>query len=618
MDIVFSFFPFFYIGVLSCIIYSISCNLNPLHKIINVLQSLTFSPLILSLLFYFLTLVFPGNKPFFYHITLIVIILLPMLFVKRHLTTQNVSASMLIKKSDTSLLNIFLLSSIVFIILLTFLRGVLWPLDTSDQVLYQKQAYAYSRLLSNDIFTDIHGGNYKDNQISYSYNSSIRPGITALFGFSYTFVNNIDSGDAFCQFIIFYYFILVLAICFYASFIYFGQNITISLLTLFLITTCYYFINFTIYGFKETALISLILLSIMNIISLRNNSSLLGFVLFSSCLGLMSYIHYSGVIFSFIVFLLYLLLSPRGNLYKLKGTIFIVLLTVLLSGGEIYFFLRWIAEGFRDIKAISTLVDRDNLQLLNGIKNNQEIQNYNVNSLTDFYIKGKLQGLFQIQFFGFIYVTYLAVLILGFKQILLNILTKYYFIFFLLFFLIIIDPLSINSNRYAYVLSISPKYTLVLLPFISIIVSSQFSRAKNVLRKIKLFHYFIIFLLMLLLETLLITPNIDYIYKAFSFVIPLYREEYYYIKLLTLGNSIAIYVSVFFVVGYLLLYLSKKIEMFESYWKEKDLSIIVLLITVYLLPFLFFYNSNYGLLNTLTKSFSSNEVKINIQQNNYK
>jgi hypothetical protein len=133
--------------------------------------------------------------------------------------------------------------------MLILARMWLWPINWDDQIYYIEQAYSIGQDKSVDRF--INWGFFKNDQLQFQINPSIRPGLPLLVSLSGYFSDQHSDTVIFSRMVTFYYFcLLLLFIIFIAK----KKWPTAVLLTI----SCYIFTNLTIFGFKELILILLI------------------------------------------------------------------------------------------------------------------------------------------------------------------------------------------------------------------------------------------------------------------------------------------------------------------------------------------------------------------------
>jgi len=452
-------------------------------------------------------------------------------------------------------------------------------------------------------------------------NASIRPALPIIFSLGFFFSNSIRTVQYYCQFMIVWFFISLLGITYSIAKSIFSPNRTIPQLTLFLILTCYYLINFTIYGFKEPSLMALTLLSLYLIYYFNSikTLSIIQPVILGITTGLVCFINYSGSVLSSIIIIIYFLYVHKNLLIKIKYVSVLIISLMLFSFCEPIIFLSWVVAGIipkSDTQIIneSNLPPQSNYQeisrethyfisqmttaIIDGQKSkNTESSGYKIlqDSNFDYLIKGKLQGLFQIQFYGPVIIFFLIVLLINFKSVVSISFNRLLLIFLLLYCTIFFDPFNLNPNRYSYVLNISPKYTIMLIPILAIIISSQFKNLCHGLNKIPKNISLLLFFLIGLMSMMVIF-NGQFFLLHVSNIIPLYRDNQYY-----LDNILSI--------GYMLLVFSVFSIIYILFFKSKH-NFILIIILPFTIIFSFFYNLNFGFLNTYKYALSGLDIKL--------
>jgi cell division protein FtsW (lipid II flippase) len=180
-------------------------------------------------------------------------------------------------------------------------------------------------------------------------------------------------------------------------------------------------------------------------------------------------------------------------------------------------------------------------------------------------------------------------------------------LFIAIYFFIFFDPLALVQNRYSYVLVVSPKYTLILIPIFAVLISTQFDWLSKIFQKITP-KYFLSILVLLPLLLVLQANNSNIAFSFIQKTIPLYQPNEYYIRILNSMFNILITSIILFSTLIISGYLLGK-GRFSTLWRKYNLSTVILLLTLFLLPFLFFFNNNYGIGQILSKSFLTSDQK---------
>jgi hypothetical protein len=330
-------------------------------------------------------------------------------------------------------------------------------------------------------------------------------------------------------------------------------------------------------------------------------------------IGLGIFINTSGIIIGGILFLL--LIKELG--IKKKAIPLILAAAIAVA----------VFSGF-ELKSIFTFVFNKNLisiQNMKGTFNSGELSGYKIADATtktatankssvsklDILLKGKLQGLTQIQFYGFIFIIFLITLFRTVKSHALDNVSKNVLLYIGLFFFIIMDPFFLNPQKYAYVLSISPKYTVLLTIFAAFFIAHHFDdltkiQDRKYYRSIFLVSSYLLFFISI---ASLISPLrnifVKMLYFFISKIIPIYNNTNYYTNFL---NNLILLFSLSYIVIFLTFYILKKFNKIEKISLTSMTSTIIV-VFLFILPDLFLLNSNYGIYGTLTHAFCPNNAE---------
>jgi hypothetical protein len=213
----------------------------------------------------------------------------------------------------------------------------------------------------------------------------------------------------------------------------------------------------------------------------------------------MSYINYTGLIISGILFLLGLFFYKSNLREKILVVLMILLTFAFFSGGEIGQYQDFIfkksfisfenQEGtFESSEFISRLGSENKNQQIKEDGNNREDTSSSIfNQKLDTLITKKLQAFTQIQFFGFVFWLFLIVLLLLIiKRRKISDFSKINLAFITLFFFIFFDPFFLNPHKFAYVLSLGYRYTAILSVFIAIFITLNYQTILNILKRIEI------------------------------------------------------------------------------------------------------------------------------------
>jgi len=590
------------------------------------------APLLLSLIQFYLYWFFPHQAWFFY-VIIIYSIWVSLLFVilyfehTRRLTLAIPQYQSILKgfKKLTivaKLLCVFLL----FIIIFVFVRGQLYPTIWDDAILYFQQAHVYSIDRSLDRLDTLIP--FQDDGSGYVMNPVIRPAIPILYSFFYTGGERtifIFSGS----FLYFYYFILTIVL-FALILIRLKFDVERTLIGLTLFLTCFYFINFLIYGFKEIILAFFLLFGLLACYETvgKTKTIQLNWTIILACiLGFAITINYSGLIIAAITCVLYLVVLLAHRVKFISIIIYCCVLSsgiLLISGVEInndvgFIFghpifshtttqlsssavseltVYKIAPSSNATSHVTATTNDDNLDpihtTITPITTNFDTADQSIGIAENLLIKGKLQGLTQPQFYGFVMWLFIVVLTLQFLQRSKSILFEKIILSFAgLFFFIIMDPFFLNHHPQAYVLSISPKYTILLVPLVALYITTQYAVILKVFTKLNLKYLLLLSVFILLLVPQFRGEAVAVTIDIFQRVTPLYNSlEYYNAKFTELYSMLAIAAVLFSSISayYILrgVDLRKKVLFLNS----------TFLIIGFIGPFLFLLNNNYPLVNT--------------------
>ncbi len=583
------------------------------------------SPLVLSLILYSLYYVFPGFPPHFYLTVLfLTAFILPVFLIyKAEFTLPAFKPSLLLNKFESlSLLSKTVLLFTFLIFILCGLRILFWPINWDDQIYYIEQSYAFGSQRSVSEF--FNWGFFDNGVLKYQYNPAIRPAIPILYSIASLFSRNLSANILLSKVITGYFtLVFIMVIWVMAKRIQKDANPDTLLVGLFLIFTTYLFVNLTVLGFKELPLLCLALLIIDKITSSDKGSRYSYGIYIGILLGLMSFINLSGTVLASILILM-TFFSRKLNKKLLISQYPLMLISILISSGmEFSYFFAWVLSGgSKETNVISLLIGKfstaTNLasfeQTFLSVSsptqaNMQEYASYNINSAIDAYTKGKLQGFFQLEYYGIIFLVFLIVLVFRYKYLITNTITKYLLIFLGLYYLIILDIFGINRNKFAYVMTVSHKYTVLIVPIIALIIVSQWAWLKNKFAGINLKIFSILNLLTLLLIILLKFSNYTPVMLFVNHLIPVHNSPLYYYQLVEKTFS-----SLAFSCGILVLLIGISVVVFKekvsNYWKTNNLSGIFIILIAFMFPFLILFNSNFGIKVTLLNSFSDNEYKL--------
>lgn len=380
------------------------------------------------------------------------------------------SFSKLTRKRQTNLsdsqhktFNIVMGLLLIIILLWVGIRTILWPIVWFDQIVYIRHGQGFAT--AHNINHFLRGYDLQIGSLWVSYSQSVRPGLPMIYASMFLFSSGGQVSEGQIQSLAFYY-LLGLMFLTGGLMIRKFKKIWMALTAIFLIISCYYFTAFSIWGFKELIIITLILLGIAvwNEPGIKKTNIEIwlwvGFIL-----ALAAWINFTGSILAGII-LLGWLLSRKINF---QGMAVITGTVILLSGLEPLFLVKMATESVLSGAPDRITIERNKLATTEAAKN--ELREYKINNDLDSWIKGRLQGLTQIQYFGLFYWLTLAVIFSQRKQIIRDPLLKELVLVLGIYFFLLTDPLGLNQSRLAHVLIISPKYVLIPVPLAAILVA---------------------------------------------------------------------------------------------------------------------------------------------------
>lgn len=565
-------------------------------------------PMLVSFVFYCLIIFFPERSDFFYASVLFGFLLSPFVIFckkieKNYLFHKHIAINAVDNIKACSK-KIFFFGGIIFFILTTYsVQALFLPIVDNDSVLYTNQAKAFYK------FKDIQWRNESSVTINvndkYNYNSSIQPALPIFLAASFLLSKN--TGEYFpFQFLFFYYFLLLLASFLYL--IYFSNNEKSRALFR---SICYGIVFFIFssaltriltYNAKESAiyffgLFSLVLL--LKLLQSRNekDSVLLGLLL-GLALGINSFINLHGVAIA--LFILITILIFFGRTLKEKIGIACLVLASSFLFGYAQLIFAWKFFIATSEKIFSELLNKyfgenNSNELAKTVTNgtgevktslsNFDVSHktvYQMNSLKDMYIKGKLQILTNIGYFGFYLWFLILALFNSFGKVIKNDKIRTILFFMGLYFFVMMDPLNLNETKYAIILWGSSKYAVFLL-LLGLVPLSMYT--EDIIEKLtsffKRFGIFIFPLLIITSATSLIFLNqlCPFFLKILFSTIPIYKEISFYENLMQgflLSELITVFI--FSVLGL--------IVMFRFSDKSRYLVMAALFFLFILMPFL--------------------------------
>lgn len=605
-------------------LYSISINtiilkLLPLKQDLRILVSLVIAPLLLGLITYILYFLFPSFPRWFYIAIIFLLSTIMPIVSKFKLSKSSATIRRIITLHYQTFLRLdkiskLFISIICFIILLVMIRMIFWPINWADQIYYIEQSYVFGQLHSLDLFRS--WGFFSDDVVFHQMNPAIRPGLPMIFNLPYLFGGGLTAGILFAQLTMFYFFIILCISVYYTSSRNFG--IKSGIYSLFLMLTTYLFIYHSISGFKEMIIITITIL-LLNIISNYKLISYKLLTLIGIMMGLMSFVNYSGILISAMVLLTLLLYCKEKIYWKVSSIVFILCVMFLMSGFEIISFYKFISLGLKPTNQqapLSVIVKNINNQNLNNVPEVvskpvavNEINGYNITNESDIYTKGKFQGLFQIEYYGLIFWLLLLIATIKAKHIWRDRNIRAMALFSILYYLIIYDPFSLNPHQYSHVLSLSNKYTTLLIPIVAIIICSHIEYIYTLFGKFKPLYILITSILYILTHFLYIQYHYRNILDVITLFIPIHQNLDYYQSVIIKADRLVMYVAIIIVLTITSYYYYNRSQA-NMKWLSSHYSFIILMNVVFLLPFIFFFNTNIGFSQTFKHTFSNKSTKL--------
>jgi hypothetical protein len=576
----------------------------------SVLAAALMSPFLLSLFLYFLFSILPGQTNIFY---IAIIFSGPILLLGLYHPVFKIP-KLTFPRFDFFTKMITLLLG--FLILICALRIFFWPINWDDQIYYIEQAYAFAQEKSVKTFEK--RGLFDNGILRYVYNPAIRPGLTLIYSQASLFSNRTSMVMVFSKLMTAYFLVIFMALIFYVNRL-FSQQIWCErgLITNLLVLSTYQFINYSVQGFKELPMLCLTILYLISISYFKNNYSKLKIIFLGVLLGLLAYINISGSLLALILLLIYVFFNRSALVNKIKVVVCLLGLILIFSGGEFLYAVNWaLTGGVKDAKitqVIHAIVSEkhEDAPVITNIYKKTEFNSYKIFNVFDSYTKGKLQGFFQLNYYGLVFPLFLVIIITNFKNLVKNRFPKLWLIFIMLYYIILIDIFNINPSRFAYVTTVSHKYTVFIIPFVAILIGDSWRGLKKQLNKISLKKLYLSLFGFGLFAVFIIKPNIVNLSKIVFIIVPLLNSPEYYIRIINLGiNTFSLFVMFFLVVGGII-YL-KLGRNTENYWKQNSLSCLTLVTVLFFFPGLFFFHTNYGLDRTLFRSFTNTETKLSL------
>lgn len=592
-------FPWLLIVLLSYTLSGFLYEKLKLGKIPSLITGFALGPVFAGQLLYMFYLLAPqAVNEFYLLLVTFVFFVLIYLFLPYRFSNNIGPLGVFKKLKNLGISEIFYLITIIFVVIFSFTRMALWPLFWSDQIDYFYQTHGYTNSRSSEHFTL--------DPLVNKKSVGIRPGLPLMTSYFVLFEHNNMIVEKQLQTIIFYYYVLSIFGLYYLVSRK-NKSVRAGLFAAFLLVTCFYFTNFIIYGLKEIIIVSLVITIIAifpNVSEIkvkgRNSYWLLVAVIF----GAMSFIHFTGTVFILILGLA-LLLSMSGEFSKkLKFGLLVCLLTIVTSLGEVTYFSRWLPRELTP-PSIAVMLNKNTevprSRLLVDLKEGK-LGSYDINSTVDILLKGRLQGFTQIHYYGLVYLFSICLIVLVYKRIIEDKQGRFVSYFIAGFAFLIFNPLSLINHAAIRVLVSSPKYYLMLLPFLIMLAMYGYEKYRVFIEKLP--NKFIIVVSFGVLVIAQVVKNASpYIFEKFSlFLVTAHRTKEYYLDKLGDLAQLYSYSSLIIFMVVLILILKKK-----NMWKEAVVSAYI-----FLLPFITILDSNFDISKTFKYSLDSRVRKISL------
>lgn len=473
----------------------------------------------------------------------------------------------------------YYLGTIVIIYFFVAIRLITYPISWHDQLQYYRissQMYATQSIDTKEI--------------------GIRPALPLMHNYFAKFSTNNVVQETQLQTLIFYYFTITLVALFALARKIASTNA--AFFSVFLLVTCFNFVNFSILGYKEIIIISLSLCSLLlatEIYKLKQNSrdNYFLYLVQGAVLGYMSYIHMGGVILGLIILLAMAISNLNISIKYITKHLLIVISAYIFSFNELNIFVKWVLSGINNQLSFVGVANNVNLDLVSS----HELAAFGIDNNLDRII-GKMQGFLHINSFGIVYWVALCLILVGFRRILKNWFARLILIISSLYLFFIIDPFKIFTHYSSYVFLVSPKYYLTILPIVILLASVDYEKLANYLSKLKKLWL----VLIIIASTLIFLSQhqaINVLTKALGLVIPMhYRSMDYYTNKAWQILIVSAIASLAF--AFMLLVFKKHTD---------KLNEIFITLLIFFIPFVFVLNNHFSLLQTVNNIASTRQVK---------
>lgn len=476
---------------------------------LSILAALGVAPLSNGLLMYYLVSLFPGNGDRFYVISLVAFWGLAIsLAAGAYKDALSSCVRAFSKFSDMCRPRIPFGTSVYGIIIASFfslysIQALVYPIIDGDNARYINQAKAIYEQRNFDwqksSVVTINGDDY------YTYNPMIRPAVPFFMAVSYLFAGE-SQGTFVYQFLHWYYFVLLFSVVGVAIDLFHGEVGRKAMIErgcdhmywgALLIIFSWGLARLFIFGLKESIIYFFVVLSLILIsklikgkAELSKNTDYTLPILLATIVGLNMFVNLHGIIIAALLMIVLFLFGNGTLLGRVTSVLIIFAMTIPFGGFEFFSMFHNVflvsLESFwkyisphQDIIVGGSTVNTVGASPSNAAatsvadisydKTHMEL--FQFSSWGDYYVKGKLQVLFNVGYFGFSFWLFLAILISRFREILSTGFGKVMLSFMGLYFVVVIDPFSLNRNAYSIVLWGSQKYSMVLFLLGLIILS---------------------------------------------------------------------------------------------------------------------------------------------------
>ena len=494
-------------------------------------------PIINGLLFYYLIWFVPNQSNKVYLTIIFVLWVIALLFsVKEINQIKKIYKNLFIRtKKGIEFLGKRLLLFLPVLIMMFILgiQALVYPVVGNDSASYLNQSeaiYENKNLKWQKESTVIIRG---DDE--YRYNSAIRPGIPSLIALNYL-IKKENSYFVF-KLLSFYYYLLLFSI--FLLIVYtLSKKIKVNSFNALFFASLFFAFSWTlarsvVFNSKESIIYFFAITSIFLLYKIigHKGRNLSLEILLAILLGLNMFINLHGVIIGSIILLILVVFSRLSFWERIKQALYIFVVSLFLGAFEFIFSFKFIffSTLHKFSLTLSTIFSKTLSKVQNLDLTHQRL--YQMKSLKDLYLKGKLQILTNIGVFGFYFWMFLVVIACKLKKVMNSKLGKIILSFVFLYFLIVLDPFNLNKHSLAIVLWGSVKYaTLILL--ISLIITSIYAEEMIIkififLKKWKKMALFITIMLasgLLLFKQFFISIGL----KILVSVIPVYKDVSFY------------------------------------------------------------------------------------------